>query len=327
VEEVYFMQRRDFLKLALNASVFALVRNAALPVQAKFTTIDLDWAEEYARELQCLFEKGNVQYVLEAATHCYNMIEHAQFPATVSRAAELQMRFGLLLARVQDATLPWYQRAYPAIQTYNRIEEEILHKYPLRAFPFYRAYLLAHRGPLFREIGQLEKSIEQFTRALDTHIHDLDDTALHVELYYSRAHVWAVRGNINNWLQDLEAARTVAQTAQGDQRKQLLGLINYTQGEGYKRLAYNRRLDLSDPQRAQCAARGLTCFEQAHFALEKCWAAHTLIHGVAEAQCLVWLDPNESILQAERLRVQAHRVYPSIVQKIDHTIRVARSRL
>lgn len=325
--KVRSMLRRDFLKLARNASVFAAIAGSSgfgLPRQAKYATIDLDWVENYVVKLRAHFEQGNTYYVLEESLRCYNTLKRALIPESDARAAELQMRLGLLHAKAQDAALPWYERAHPAICTYNLVEEEILRKYPLKAFPFYRAYLLAQRAPLYREIGQLEKSVEQFTRALNTYVRESGDSALHVELYYSRAHAWVVQGNIQNWLRDLDAARAVAQAAEEEHRKQLLGLVTYTQGEGYKRLAYSDRLDLSAYQRAQYAAKGLECFEQTRFVSEKRWAAHALIHGVAEAQCLVRLEPNEAIRRCEVLRVQAQQAYPSIIQKIDRTIGAAR---
>ena len=324
------MLRRDFLKLACNASVIAAIKGSSglgLLRQTKYATIDLDWVENYIVKLRALFEHGNTYFVMEESLRCYNMLKYTLLPESDARAAELQMQLGLLQAKSQDAALPWYERVYPTICTYNRVEEEILQKYSLKAFPVYRAYLLAQRAPLYREIGQLEKSVEQFTRALNTYVRHLGDSALHVELYYSRAHAWVVQGNIRNWRRDLDAARAVAQRAEGEHRQQLLGLITYTQGEGYKRLAYSNRLDLSAYQRGQYAAEGLECFEQTRFVAEKRWAAHALIHGVAEAQCLVLLEPNEAIRRCEVLRVQAQQAYPSIIQKINRTSNAARQRL
>jgi transcriptional regulator with XRE-family HTH domain len=283
--------------------------------------IDLDWADYYAEELQRQFDQGNAKYVLEEAKRYYNM----RYPAKDVRSPEILMRFGKLLATAQDVLLPWNDRILPTIHTYDRIEN-MLFSFPLKKIPSYQthyAYILAHRAPLYREIGQLGESSREFTIALEECIREVDDIDLHVELYYSRAHVWVVQGNIHNWLRDLEAARAVAQTAHGDQRKQLLGLITYTQGEGYKRLAYNNRLNLSSRQRTHYAAQGLACFEQTGFVAQRRWAAHALIHGVAEAQCLVSLDPNEAIRRCEQMRIRAEQVYPSIVQKINTTIAAA----
>src|SRR5437870_1021278 len=129
--KVGFMQRRDFLKLAFNASVFAAITGSSglgLPRQTKYGKIDLDWVANYVIKLRTLFEQGHTNYVLEESSRCYNMLKHALIIGSDTRAAELQMRLGLLHAKTQDAALPWYERAYPTICTYNRVEEEVLQK-------------------------------------------------------------------------------------------------------------------------------------------------------------------------------------------------------
>jgi hypothetical protein len=57
------------------------------------------------------------------------------------------------------------------------------------------------------------------------------------------------------------------------------------------------------------------------------WAGHAILSGVAEAQCLILIDPEESMRRAKSLQMEAQRIYPAIVQKIDRTINIAQHRL
>ncbi|SRR6266487_1056849 len=320
------MERREFLKLTRDISLVALTAGITAPIQTKYAAVDLDWADYHVTELHQNFNQGSASYVMKEAQRCYNMLKQTQFSAKAVRASEIQMRFGMLLAKAQDSALPWYERTIPTIGTYNCIENEVLSKLPLRQYSSYHAHLLARRAPLYREIGDLRKSLEQFTTALENCQHKVEEIDLLVEIYYSRAHVWAVLGDERNWQSDLAQARKYAQQANPTRSKQLFSLITYTEGEGYKRLAYNKHLDLSEDCRVHYATQGLECFGKSHME-ESRWGGHVILNNVAAAQCMILIDPNEAIRQAEHLRVEAERIYPSIVQKIDRTIAFAQKRL
>jgi len=326
------MKRRDFLKLTRDASICALIPHtlksvgAAAPRLMKYAGVDLDQADYYVTELQSHFERGNMSHVLKEASRYFNILERAAFPVEMTRATESQMRFGMLFAQAQECMLPWYERATPAVNTYNHIETTVLPKLPLRSYPLYHAQLLARQAPLYREMGNLEKSLKHFGLALDHCLRHGSDSDLLVELCYSRAHVWAVTGDERRWQADLNRAKEHAQKADPARSNNLFRLIMYTEGEGYKRLAYNMRLDLPLDRRRWYAAHAITCFQQSHMEQSQ-WSGHAILSGVAEAQCLILMDADEAIRRSERLRVEAQRIYPAIVQKIDRTVDAARQRL
>lgn len=325
------MKRRDFLKLARDTSACAVIpgamRNirATAPLLMRFSSVDLDHADYIVSELQDHFHRGNASYVLQVARRYIRQLEQAALPSGITRATEIQMRLSMLFARAQECVLPWYERVSPTIDTYDRIESAVLTKLPRSSYPWYHAQLLARRAPLYRESGNMGKSLEQFTLALDYCLSEVVDSELPVELYYSRAHIWAIKGDERLWQVDLHRAKEYAQKA-GYVDSNLLRLITYTEGEGYKRLAFNKRLDLTKDRRTQYAAQGIAHFQYSH--LEKSqWVGHALLSRVAEAQCLILLEPEEAIRRAESLRAEAQRLYPSIVQKIDRTIDIARQHL
>ncbi len=325
------MKRRDFLKLARDMSACAVIPGAMrsmgtnAPLLMKYSLVDLDHAEYTVSELQNHFHRGNASYVLKEAKRYLRQLEQTPLPAEITRATEIQMRFYMLLARAQECLLPWYERVSPTIGTYDYIEAAILSKLPQSSYPRHHAQLLARRAPLYRESGNMGKSLEQFTLALNHCHNEVADTELLVELYYSRAHIWAIKGDERLWQIDLQRAKEYAQKA-GHASSNLLRLAMYTEGEGYKRLAFNKRLDITKDRRAWCATQGIARFQYSH--LEKSqWVGHAILNQVAEAQCLILLEPEEAIRRAESLRGEAQRLYPSIVQKIDRTINAARQHL
>lgn len=321
------MKRRDFLKLARDTSLYAVVPGALrysariAPLLTKYTHIDLDYASYFASELEGHFQKGNSGYVLREAKRYFAMLEQIAFPADITRVGEIQMRFGMLYAHAQESVLPWYERASPTINIYNHLEERVLPKLLSKSYPVYHAQLLARRAPLYREKGNLRKSLEQFTMGLKHCLSELSNDKLLVELYYSRAHIWAIVGDEQRWQADFTLAKECAQKA-NDISSNLLRLITYTEGEGYKRLAYNTHLELTQSRRIWYATRGIACFKQSHMEKSQ-WVGHPILSGVAEAQCLILMEPDEAIRRAKDLRGEAQRVYPAMVQKIDRTISAA----
>jgi hypothetical protein len=212
------------------------------------------------------------------------------------------------------------------IGIYDRIEAEVLSKLPTQSQHSYHVQLLARRAPLYREMGIPGKSLEQFTLALNKCLRKTDDIESLVELYYSRAHVWAVIGDERRWQIDLSRAKEYSQQADHVSSKNLCHLITYTEGEGYKRLAYNTHLNLPNSRRVGYAEQGIACFKQSHLE-ESPWVGHAILNGVAEAQCLILIDPDEAMCRAKNLQIKAHQLYPSIVQKIERTIDAAQKRL
>ncbi len=311
----------------------------AMLVLHKFTHIDLEELINRLNTLQGHYDKGYVEFVWLEAYRFYNLLRKAGFSKQESRAIELQWRFGMLGGSAKEAFLTWEERVVPTIKFYDYIENEVRAKLPERQAELYIAQIQARRAPLYRELGGLipersdyyyEQSRKQFSKALDVYIHHKDtseEKRLLVELYYSRAHVYAVQGMKHFWERDIELAQMRAHEEKDDaHRRELVSLVTYTQGEGFKRLAFNSDTVFSLEEKEEFARKGLECFKMSHMNESK-WVGHGILNKVALTQCLAFVAPDEALKEAERLRVDAQQRYPSIVQKIDRTINYARQHL
>jgi plasmid maintenance system antidote protein VapI len=298
----------------------------------KFSHIDLDKLTEYLQKLQGFYEKGGYAAFVELETRqCYRLLRSAGFSKKESRAIELQWRFGMLCGSANEAAVEWEERVLPTIRFYDLLEKEIDFRGipPLQA-EIYIAHIQARRAPLYRQLGNYQESLKQFSDALDVYAHYLnkpEDRRLLVELYYSRAHVYAVQGMKERWERDIERARLRAEEEKDEKhRRELVGLVVYTQGEGYKRLAFHEGDRFSKDMKEDFARKGLELFRDSHMEESK-WVGHGILNGVARAQCMALIDPEVAMKDAERLRTEALQLYPSIVQKINRIIDYARKHL
>jgi plasmid maintenance system antidote protein VapI len=297
----------------------------------KFTSIDLDELAKNLHELQGFYERGLADFVLLEAHRLYLFLKRAEFSKSERRALDLQWRFGMLRGSANEAAVQWDDRVIPTIAFYNELEEEIkLRGIQEDLSKIYIAHIQTRRAPLYRQLNKYQQSLREFTEALDVYAHYLDtseDRRLLVELYYSRAHVYAVQGMKERWEKDIERARMRAEEEKDEKRRrELVGLVVYTEGEGYKRLAFNEERAFSKETREEFARKGLALFGISHMEESK-WVGHGILNGVARAECMALIDPAAALKEAERLRTEATRSYPSIVQKIDRVITYARQRL
>jgi transcriptional regulator with XRE-family HTH domain len=313
------MDRRDFMKLvgSASASTFAFATGAAASKTSK-SAIDLDLANDHADALSRLINQGDVRYVMESAQRWYDQLLQNP-PSRDQYYAATQIRFGILLGASQEFVFPWYQRSQTAIQTYNSIEREVILRFGLNTFRHEYANLLSHRAPLYREIGQYEESSLQFQDGIYW-VKTIDDPLLRANLFRSRIHVNAVQGSILQWSRQLEEARKDALIIGSAHRDEVAGLLDYVEGEGYKRFAYNVRQDLPDQVRREYAERALQSFEQSKHGTEHYVKAHTMLRMVSEAQCLLWIDIHEAIRHVELLRAEAELEYPALVEKINRVV-------
>jgi transcriptional regulator with XRE-family HTH domain len=331
------MTRRTFLKLIGTAGVtFAVAtRGPAAPVQLKYQGLLLDSAESLALELQDALYRGQARHVLEVAHHWYHRLISADLPEKDPAIAALQIRFGLLLGEAQEAVYPWYQRPQIAIRTYDDVEQRILLGFPLNTFPRDYARLYTLRAPLNRELKQYEQSCVQDEEGLG-YAQAAGDAFLYSTLLRMRAHVMATQGDAQRWERELHRARRYVEQAGHHHVEELVSLIQYNEGEGAKRLAYNPRQLLSESQRSAYASRGLAAFKASRRILDRQWPhlVHLAgVHGsplmtsVSEAQCFVWIAPHEALRLLEPLRAEAERLLPCLLPKIEHTAYCAKRRL
>lgn len=327
------MERRAFLKLAgeVSAASFAMATGTLFP-KVLDQTMNLEFADSHIDALQRLLNKGEAVYVLESAKFWYNKLLQ-EYPDTKdARIATAQMRFGMLLGSAQIFVLPWYQRSGKAIRTFNHIEGHIICRFDLHGpFRHMHAQLIGHRAPLYRELKLFEESIKQFDDGL-SYIEGIDDEMLHTSLMRNRAHIMAILGDELHWAREIETAARYAQRLHRMQSENFISMVINMQSEGYRRLAFSLRTDCSLPTREKYAKLALEGFQRSGEVSERLGfryreVARRLVVQVSEAQCLVWLDPHESIRKAEALRSLGLQFYPTILDKIDRVLFFAHQRL
>ena len=313
------IDRRSFLKLAsaASASAFAFA-TGAVPSKLSKDAIDLDLANDHADALSRLIDQGDVRFVMESAQRWYDRL--LQKPLSKDQYyAATQIRFGILLGASQEFVLPWYQRSQAAIQTYNSVEHEVILRFDLRTFRQEYANLISHRAPLYREIGRYDESSLQFEDGIYL-VKTVDDPLLRANLFRSRIHVNAIQGNTLQWSRELDEARKDALLIGPAYRNEVAGLLDYVEGEGYKRFAYNVRKDLSVRVRKEYAERALQSFAKSRSGTENYARVHTMLRMVSEAQCLIWIDTHEAIRHVELLRMEAELEFPALIEKINRVV-------
>jgi transcriptional regulator with XRE-family HTH domain len=319
--------RRTFLQLIGQASTatFALATGTAIPKTPKYK-IDLELAEDHANALSRLLNQGEARYVRESSQRWYSKLLQEQPAAKDTRLGAVQIRFGLLLGAAQEFTLPWYQRDQVAIQTYNSIEDNVICRFDMNTFRQEYAIVLSHRAPLYRALGRFDESAIEFDDALYW-VQTVDDPRLRANLFRSRIHARAVQGDEIGWVKELEEACRDAQRMSSAYTEENLGMLNYAEGEGYKRFAFNPHKELSMSLRAKYAQHALQSFAYSRKDTQQQPMAQHLLMQVSEAQCLIWIEPEEAICRIEQIREIVERFFPALLNKINSTLRFARQRL
>lgn len=323
--ELNEIDRRTFLNLVgvASATGFALATGAK-PARTTEKHIDLDLADDHMNALQRLLDKGDTQYVMESARQWYDrlLVE----PSKDIRYGALQIRYGILLGAAQEFVVPWYRRGYEAIRTYDSIENDVIVRFDLKTFRQEYAYMISHRAPLLREMGHYEESAAQYEDGIYW-VKTVHDPQLRANLFRSRIHASAILGNELRWARELEEARKDALFLFTNHHNEVFGLLDYVEGEGFKRLAYTTHVNMSVREREAYASRALQSFIHARPRLQAYTDSHHMLMRVSEAQCLVWIDPQHAICEVELLREVAEQHYPALVEKIERVILFARRRL
>ncbi len=150
---------------------------------------------------------------------------------------------------------------------------------------------------------------------------------LRANLFRSRIHVRAIQGDALQWMRELEEARRDALQTGNVFYEELMGLLDYVEGEGYKRLAFNIHRIPSEQMRIEYARRALHFLTRSHSKTAWYPRAHHMLTRISEAQCLIWLDPEEAIRIAEQLHEEATVGYPALLAKINRTLLFASKRM
>ncbi len=330
--------RRKFFALAGVGATTVPKKARDLPKTERSTTslvtrysgICLDLAESYIATLRSELYQGKAHFVMTEAEKWYRKLTSNDLPDMDKELATMQLRFGILLGQAQEAVHPWYQRCTIALHTYDQVEDRILSRFPLNSFQADNALLHALRAPLYREIGEFEKSVAEFNDGCD-YAEKIGDLFLETMLVRKLAHLWIVRGDETKWLGAIDRARKKSCNSQLHSC-----LVEAACAGGYRRLAYDPRISLSESTRKQYAQRAIDLFKQAQAPYPDSWRPdtgligpdeHPLHFAVLRAQCFVWIDPYETSRLIDELRPQAALLCPALLAKMDFTVRCAKKML
>ncbi|HUY78201.1 MAG TPA: helix-turn-helix transcriptional regulator [Ktedonobacterales bacterium] len=275
----------------------------------------------------CLFQ-GHSRLVYQEAGPQYHLLRESS-KLDDAEIALTAIRFGIRWARAHEAVFSWFERNAGAIAIYNDIEARIINRWiarPLRNRDIARTYvhLLALRGTLYREIGLRNKALSDFQKG-ETLARNIGEASLLINIVCDTAHLWVGEGEKARWMEELERAREVARSAQATEREIFDVLIMYTEGAGYKRLAFDARGFLSMSEREALAAMAIREFQESQSQIKDHWLdyvikagvlGHPLITSVSEAQCLIWTDPAALEEKLIGLKQRVTSEYPSLLGKV-----------
>jgi transcriptional regulator with XRE-family HTH domain len=297
------------------------------PLEAIGHHLDLDIIDDYTESLRALLARGEAQYAMRASEKLYNKLMHEHPYSSDLRLAETQLRLGMLVGAAQEYALPWYQRDQAVIQTYNHIENTIIQKFGVNSsLRCEYVRLLAKRGRQHRVLWQFDECIKECEDGI-IYMRTIDDSPLYTHFLCERAHIEATRGDELLWLRKLEEARRGTLDMNMMSREKALNQVDYMQGEGYKRFAFQTQKDLPITVREKYARLALSQFSQWNGATIELPGFEALVVQVSKTQCLILIDPEEALRLAGRVQKQAEQRYPTLLDKVHRVIFLAQQRL
>ncbi len=186
--------------------------------------------------------------------------------------------------------------------------------------------LLAKRGRQHRVLWQFDECVKECEDGI-VYMRMIDDSPLYTHFLCERAHIEATRGDELLWLRKLEEARRGTLDMNMMDREKALNQVDYMQGEGYKRFAFQTQKDLPITMREKYARLALSQFSQWNGATIELPGFEALVVQVSKAQCLILIDPEEALRLAGRVQKQAEQRYPALLDKVHRVIFLAQQRL
>jgi len=348
--------RRTFFDLTTRAGVvFAGEASAPagrpdaikMPVQIRYRQVDLDiyelaiqgWAAAAPRDPRAALEAMQ-QLNMQVGTGVL-------FAADDLRLVKLRISSTMLLGALQETVLPWWKERPRTVQTYNALAKEIFHaEWAKEAFPREYAQLILRRAVLYREAQQIQICEGLLARLDEEALKRTQDPVIMAAYYSQHLHTLSKEGRLFAWQRESDALRRKVEglTTDPHVREELLAIVDYTIGVGYKSFMWNLR-----QATAESATRlRRTYAEQAYHWLAGLHAGPqslrsvrhiNLYHGSltdeqtipelesSEIDALVWYAPEEALRRAIELRPGVERLYPSVVKKLDSNISLAQKRL
>lgn len=333
------MDRRTFFVLAAQACLLPIVYRAS-PIQLRFQSFEQSLGLSLAsieQEMVTLRERrnnGEVAAVYQRAEELFELLFNRPLPVTqITRTPEIaraKLMVGFEFCEAQAAHLDWYLRIPKMIQTLDRMESDVVLRFPSRVFAAEHGHLLNLRGPLFyKRLNQkglsdsYQESIGELSYALESQRSWYDEPTLHVELLRNRAHAYLLQGDERKWRADLDVARNVARGMHNEERETFQALVEYSWGEGFTRLAYRRDIPLQMRRSYLQTALNMLSESEAVFHRHHRWQGYALLAQIAGAQCLILQDVDEALRRSECSRAAAQQFYPSLLAKIARTTSAA----
>ena len=238
----------------------------------------------FVQSLDLALYRGEASFVKEQATYRYRYMRDSPY-LDDREVALTAIRIGIRLAQAQEATLDWFARSRVAIAIYNDVEERIVK----RAVQRHRrdrdilneyARLLSLRAPLFRELGDYDRSLAEAQSGIRL-AEAVGSIVLLVDLHSNVAHVWAVRGVERLWEENLTVSGAVIERAGGRERDGLRSMLTYFKGSGTRRLAFNPHVDTAEAKRIEQATVAIDCLEASRRQLEGQWTEYVVRAGIS----------------------------------------------
>ncbi len=329
------ISRRDFL-LSLLAS-FTLDLGPLGPAQrqhrSSHQTFDPDAYDSLIPAWGKLLYAGYGPYVIEDAQFHYEKLANDPRINSDDFLTLRALRVARMLGRAQEifsASDEWNARA---VTTYDTVEAHVclpaLDRWPTDPSILYEyAAILASRGIQYRKRGRYQQGVLNATRALK-YAKQSENTQFAVDIYLQLAHIWACLGIEQQWRKVIDNARKYIEASNSVHQAELNAYCTYYEGEGLKRLAYTTLHDLSLKERSAFASHGLSLLANSKEQLGRCmdWVItdmhgyHPLYTQVAEAQCMLFLAPNETRKQLDYLREEILHDYPGLLGRVDFAMK------
>lgn len=346
------MHRREFLALLGGAYCATL----PLAVVAKYQHVDVEEIHSKVRMMDVLVGQGNGAVVYPEARMTYDSLRNLDISRHDNDVIGAQIAVAKLMVESQDIMLAWTERAPTVIATYNTIQRDV---FPLDRREHWASdflWLCGLRAVRYREnedyINDLPQNSERLKLYPNTdagfHIgsgylrHIMDNPVVRIAYRCQRVHALANQGSEVLWRASLDAIHVDAAkgNASVEQRRLMLGMIDYFRAVGYKRLAWNlhnspamaplRRAYASQSLRyIQSLSSDMALFKDGFLAANQkqgtglSFEQACLLWQTTEAEATVWLNPMHTIQLGQSLLPEAEHWYPALTRKIRTAIAFA----
>jgi hypothetical protein len=262
-----------------------------------------------------------------------------QYPQDDERVAVVSTHSALLLASLQEATLPWWKgRSSFTILTYEKMLNSAWECLATEQFSQERLIALARRAILHRE-RRRDDLCAFYLADLDRHLHDTTNPFCRVAYYCQKAYSLVLEGKEKEWSHAIERIRSIGHAMRVDAQGQLriAAIIDCVEMSAYKRFAWELRHEKCSPQRELYAEKGFVLSAnlqqmpygaQALHDLNFYYVGASLSQAnitlmLANIELSMWLDPHLALYTGTKIESQIAALFPSCLNKFQGTLAMA----